>query len=328
MANLDIAERRLPQDGRIELTLGGHPVDLRVSVMPTMFGESVVMRVLDRTVVSLDLNKVGMNEVTIAGFRQVMHKPNGIVLVTGPTGSGKTTTLYSALSELNDIKEKIITTEEPVEYDIDGIIQIPIDAEIGNTFAQCLRAILRQDPDTILVGEIRDTETAEIAVQASLTGHLVFSTLHTNDAPGTVTRLRDMGIPPFLITATVEAILAQRLVRRCCDKCREEVEISDDLLSQLAITREELAEKDRKFYRGKGCDTCNNTGYKGRVGLFELMVMNDELREMVLKGSSTDELRDKAREYGMITLRDYGMNFAYEGVTTADEIVRETILDA
>ena len=328
MANLDIAERRLPQDGRIELTLGGHPVDLRVSVMPTMFGESVVMRVLDRTVVSLDLNKVGMNEVTIAGFREVMHKPNGIVLVTGPTGSGKTTTLYSALSELNDIKEKIITTEEPVEYDIDGIIQIPIDADIGNTFAQCLRAILRQDPDTILVGEIRDTETAEIAVQASLTGHLVFSTLHTNDAPGTVTRLRDMGIPPFLITATVEAILAQRLVRRVCEKCREEVDLSDDLLSQLAITREELEAKDRKFYRGKGCDTCNNTGYKGRVGLFELMVMNDELREMVLKGSSTDELRDKAQEYGMITLRDYGMNFAYEGVTSADEIVRETILDA
>ena len=326
MANLDIVERRLPQDGRIELTLGGHPVDLRVSVMPTMFGESVVMRVLDRTVVSLDLNKVGMKEEILEDFRTVMHRPNGIVLVTGPTGSGKTTTLYSALSELNDITEKIITTEEPVEYDIDGIIQIPIDAEIDNTFANCLRAILRQDPDTILVGEIRDTETAEIAVQASLTGHLVFSTLHTNDAPGTITRLRDMGIPAFLITATVEAILAQRLVRRTCGDCREPAEISDDMLSQLAMTRDQI--KDRTFYRGRGCDSCNNTGYKGRVGLFEFMVMNDDLRDMILQGASTDELRDKAKEYGMITLRDYGMAFAYEGTTTVDEVVRETILDA
>ncbi len=326
MANLDIAERRLPQDGRIELTLGGHPVDLRVSVMPTMFGESVVMRVLDRTVVSLDLNKVGMKEEILEDFRTVMHRPNGIVLVTGPTGSGKTTTLYSALSELNDITEKIITTEEPVEYDIDGIIQIPIDAEIDNTFANCLRAILRQDPDTILVGEIRDTETAEIAVQASLTGHLVFSTLHTNDAPGTITRLRDMGIPAFLITATVEAILAQRLVRRTCGDCREPAEISDDMLSQLAMTRDQI--KDRTFSRGRGCDSCNNTGYKGRVGLFEFMVMNDDLRDMILQGASTDELRDKAREYGMTTLRDYGMAFAYEGTTTVDEVVRETILDA
>ncbi len=326
MANLDIAERRLPQDGRIELSLSGHPVDLRVSVLPTMFGESVVMRVLDRTVVSLDLAKVGMNEDALANFRVVMKKPNGIVLVTGPTGSGKTTTLYSALSELNDIKEKIITTEEPVEYDIDGIIQIPIDADIGNTFAQCLRAILRQDPDIILVGEIRDIETAEIAVQASLTGHLVFSTLHTNDAPSTVTRLRDMGIPPFLITATVEAILAQRLVRRICASCRESVDASDDILVQLGMTREDL--DGRNFYRGRGCDKCNNTGYKGRVGLFELMVMNDELREMVLKGSSTDELREKAKEYGMIALRDYGMAFAYEGTTTVDEIIRETILEA
>ena len=326
MANLDIAERRLPQDGRIELTLGGHPVDLRVSVLPTMFGESVVMRILDRTVVSLDLKKVGMEEEILADFRNIMHKPNGIVLVTGPTGSGKTTTLYSALSELNDITEKIVTTEDPVEYDIDGIVQIPIDSEIGNTFANCLRAILRQDPDTILVGEIRDTETAEIAVQASLTGHLVFSTLHTNDAPSTITRMRDMGIPAFLITATVEAILAQRLVRRTCGNCREPVEISDDLLSQLAMTREQV--EGRTFYRGRGCDTCNNTGYKGRVGLFEFMVMNDDLRDMILKGASTDELRDKAKEYGMVTLRDYGMGFAYEGTTTIDEVVRETILDA
>ena len=326
MANLDIAERRLPQDGRIELTVGGHPVDLRVSVLPTMFGESVVMRVLDRSVVSLDLNKVGMNDQTMEKFRSVMYKPNGIVLVTGPTGSGKTTTLYSALSELNEITEKLITTEDPVEYDIDGIVQIPIDHDIGNTFAQCLRAILRQDPDKILVGEIRDIETAEIAVQASLTGHLVFSTLHTNDAPSTITRMKDMGIQTFLITATVEAILAQRLVRRCCSKCVEPVETSDDILAQMSMTREELG--DRQFYRGKGCDTCNNTGYKGRVGLFELMIMNDDLREMIVQNKSTDELRDAAVKYGMVTLREAGMQFAYQGVTTAEEVIRETIVDA
>ena len=326
MANLDIAERRLPQDGRIELTVGGHPVDLRVSVLPTMFGESVVMRVLDRSVVSLDLNKVGMGKEILDEFRVIMKRPNGIILVTGPTGSGKTTTLYSALSELNEITEKLITTEDPVEYDMDGIIQIPIDADIGNTFAQCLRAILRQDPDKILVGEIRDVETAEIAVQASLTGHTVFSTLHTNDAPSTVTRLRDMGIPPFLITATVEAILAQRLVRRVCDACREPVETNDEILAQLDMERKDLGE--RTFYRGSGCDKCNNTGYKGRVGLFELMIMNDDLREMILQGASTDELRETARGFGMITLRDSGMQFAYDGVTTAEEVIRETIVDS
>ncbi len=326
MADLDIAERRVPQDGRIELTVGGHPVDLRVSVMPTMFGESVVMRILDRSVVSLDLAKVGMDEGIMGGFRKCMHKPNGIVLVTGPTGSGKTTTLYSALSELNEITEKVITTEDPVEYDIDGIIQIPIDADMGNTFAACLRAILRQDPDRILVGEIRDLETAEIAVQASLTGHLVFSTLHTNDAPSTVTRLKDMGIPTFMITATVEAILAQRLVRRICTQCREETVVSDELLSEAGWTRDDISEKT--FFKGAGCDTCNNTGYKGRVGLFELMLLNDDLRDMVMSNCSTDDLRDKARDYGMTTLRDAGFAKAEEGVTTFDEVVRETVLEA
>ncbi len=326
MANLDIAERRLPQDGRIELSVGGHPVDLRVSVMPTMFGESVVMRILDRSVVSLDLEKVGMNDTTIGQFRSVMHKPNGIVLVTGPTGSGKTTTLYSALSELNEVTEKVITTEDPIEYDIDGIIQIPIDPDMGNTFAACLRAILRQDPDRILVGEIRDLETAEIAVQASLTGHLVFSTLHTNDAPGTVTRLKDMGIPTFMITATVEAILAQRLVRRICTRCREETEISDEVLAESGWTREDIA--DKKYYHGAGCETCNQTGYKGRVGLFELMIMNDDLRDMIMSNCSTDELRDRAREFGMVTLRDAGFAFAELGTTTFDEVVRETVLEA
>ncbi len=325
MANLDIAERRLPQDGRIELMVGGHQVDLRVSVLPTMFGESVVMRILDRSVVSLSLTKVGMDEVTMANFRQIMKRPNGIVLVTGPTGSGKTTTLYSALSEMNEISEKLITTEDPVEYDIDGIVQIQIDHDIGVTFASCLRAILRQDPDIILVGEIRDLETAEIAVQASLTGHLVFSTLHTNDAPSTITRMKDMGIPTFLITATVEAILAQRLVRRICTKCREESDPPMEILVDLGVTDETRGQY--KFYRGKGCDNCNNTGYKGRIGLFELMVMNDDLRDMIMQNCTSDELRTKAVSYGMITLRDYGKQFVFDGFTTAEEIVRETVHD-
>jgi type IV pilus assembly protein PilB len=326
MANLDIAERRLPQDGRIELTVGGHPVDLRVSVLPTMFGESVVMRILDRSVVSLNLAKVGMNPEIIEEFREIIARPNGIVLVTGPTGSGKTTTLYSALTELNSMEDKLITTEDPVEYQIDGIIQIPIDSEIGVTFAACLRAILRQDPDIILVGEIRDLETAEIAVQASLTGHMVFSTLHTNDAPSTITRMKDMGVPTFLITATVEAILAQRLVRRVCSQCREETAPSEDLIVDLGMTIEQF--KGKKVYKGRGCEVCNNTGYKGRVGLFELMVMNDQIREMIMANAAVDELRNAATSFGMVTLRSAGMNFAYEGTTTLDEVVRETILEA
>jgi len=326
MANLDIAERRLPQDGRIELTVGGHPVDLRVSVLPTLFGESVVMRVLDRGVVSLNLEKIGMEESMLRKFREVIKRPNGIVLVTGPTGSGKTTTLYSALSELNDIEDKLITTEDPVEYDIDGIVQVPIDSEIGNTFAACLRAILRQDPDRILVGEIRDVETAEIAVQASLTGHMVFSTLHTNDAPSTVTRLRDMGVPPFLITATVEAILAQRLVRRICSGCREEIVPGADVLADLEMTSDQIVGK--QFFRGKGCEKCHRTGYKGRLGIYELLIMNDEMRDMIIRNASTEDLRDAARRNGMVTLRDSGMEAIFGGLTTADEVIRETILEA
>lgn len=326
MANLDIAERRMPQDGRIELSVGGHPVDLRVSVLPTIFGESVVMRVLDRSVVNLSLANVGLDEKTTEDFRNAIIKPNGIVLVTGPTGSGKTTTLYSALSELNVIEDKIITTEDPVEYDIDGIVQVPIDSSIGNTFAQCLRAILRQDPDKILVGEIRDLETAEIAVQASLTGHLVFSTLHTNDAPGTITRLKDMGVPTFLITATVEAILAQRLVRRVCTNCKEDYSPSQEILDDLELTAEDL--KGKKFYRGAGCEICNNTGYKGRVGLFELMIMSDNLRDLIMQNCQTEELRNAAEKEGMATLRSAGMIAAYEGTTTPDEVVRETVLEA
>jgi type IV pilus assembly protein PilB len=266
-----------------------------------------------------------LDEYTMTGFRKIIERPNGIILVTGPTGSGKTTTLYSALNELNRIEDKLITTEDPVEYDIDGIIQIPIDHEIGVTFASCLRAILRQDPDKILVGEIRDLETAEIAVQASLTGHLVFSTLHTNDAPSTVTRMKDMGVPTFLITATVEAILAQRLVRRICQTCREEVDPPRDQLEDLGMDPAQV--EGKKFYRGVGCEKCNNTGYKGRVGLFELMVLNDELRELIMRNATADELRDCACKYGMIPLREYGTKFIFEGVTTADEVIRETILE-
>jgi type IV pilus assembly protein PilB len=298
---------------------------LRVSILPTMFGESVVIRVLDRTVVSLDLNKIGMAPAMLAEFRELIQKPNGIVLVTGPTGSGKTTTLYSALSELNVITDKIITTEDPVEYDIDGIIQVPINHEIGMTFALALRAILRQDPDKILVGEIRDLETAQIAVQAALTGHMVFSTLHTNDAPSTISRLRDMGMEPFLITATVEAILAQRLVRKICEDCRTEFEPSAEILMELNLTPEEV--RGKKFYYGRGCDRCNNTGHRGRMGLHELLVVNDDIRDLITAGVSTDELRKACVRAGMVTLRDSGLNAIYAGQTTIDEVVRETVVE-
>ncbi len=323
MSDLDIAERRLPQDGRIELNVGGNPVDLRVSVLPTMFGEAVVMRVLDRTVVQLDLNKIGMDAGVLGKFRQIIKTPNGIVLVTGPTGSGKTTTLYSALNELNDIETKIITTEDPIEYDIDGIVQVPVNPDIDVTFANVLRAILRHDPDDILVGEIRDFETAEIAIQSALTGHLVFSTLHTNDAPSSITRLLDMGVPSFLITATVEAILAQRLVRRICTECRTEFEPSDDLLMELQLPIEQA--RRYKFYYGKGCARCNNGGYKGRCGIYELLIMTDEIRDMISNNANVDEIRNYARTQGMTTLREAGLKLIFDGVTTIDEVVRETI---
>ncbi|MFP6765496.1 MAG: ATPase, T2SS/T4P/T4SS family [Planctomycetaceae bacterium] len=325
MANLDIAERRLPQDGRIELNVGGNPVDLRVSVLPTMFGESVVMRILDRTVVQLDLNKIGMDPTTLSRFRTNLGEPNGIVLVTGPTGSGKTTTLYSALNELNDIETKIITTEDPIEYDIDGLIQVPVNPDIDVTFANVLRAILRHDPDKILVGEIRDYETAEIAIQSALTGHLVFSTLHTNDAPSTIARLRDMGVPPFMITATVEAVLAQRLVRRICADCRTEFEPSDELLMELQLPIEQA--RKYKFYYGKGCARCNNGGYKGRIGLYELLNITDDIRDMIATNASTDELRNLARTQGMTTLRESGLKLIFDGLTTIDEVVRETVME-
>jgi type IV pilus assembly protein PilB len=325
MSNLDIAERRMPQDGRIELNVGGNPVDMRVSVLPTLFGESVVIRVLDRTNVGLSLERVGMPPDLLTAFRAIIKKPNGIVLVTGPTGSGKTTTLYSALSELNDIDVKIITTEDPVEYEIDGIVQCPINHEIDVTFAIALRSILRQDPDTILVGEIRDLETAQIAIQASLTGHLVFSTLHTNDAPSSITRLRDMGVEPFLITATVEAIQAQRLVRKVCMQCKTPYEPTREQLMELNLTPEQV--KGRPFYYGEGCDKCNNLGFKGRTGLFELMVMNDDLRDMVSRGASTDAIRQYTRKLGMMSLRDAGLRALFGGQTTLDEVVRETVME-
>ena len=325
MADLDIAERRMPQDGRIQLSVGGHPIDMRVSILPTMFGESAVLRILDRSVVMLDLDVVGMDPTTLAEFRAMIRKPNGIVLVTGPTGSGKTTTLYGALNELNEITEKLITTEDPVEYDIDGIVQIPIDESIGNTFAQCLRSILRQDPDKILVGEIRDLETAEIAVQASLTGHMVFSTLHTNDAPNTVTRLRDMGVPPFLLTATLEGVLAQRLVRRICPQCREETMPPSDVLAELNLRPDDVIGKT--IYRGRGCESCNNTGFKGRTGLYELMQINDALRDRINEGQSTQKLRVCALESGMRPLRTAGLEKLFSGITTIEEVIRETIVE-
>jgi type IV pilus assembly protein PilB len=325
MANLDIAERRLPQDGRIQLAIGGNQVDIRVSTLPTLFGESVVLRILDRTVVQLDLNKIGMPEDTLARWRELMKRPNGIILVTGPTSSGKTTTLYATLSELNSVEDKIITTEEPVEYEIEGLVQVPINSEIGVTFANCLRAILRQDPDKILVGETRDLETAEIAIQASLTGHMVFTTLHTNDAPSAITRLRDMGLPTFLITATVEGVLAQRLVRRICTNCRTELMPSLEVCMELGLSPAEAATK--KWFYGQGCERCNNTGYKGRIGIYELLIMNEKLREMVVAEASLDDFRNECRRQGMRSLRESGLLAIHSGLTSIEEVLRETIID-
>src|SRR5271156_166691 len=319
MSNLDIAERRLPQDGRIQLALGGNAVDIRVSTLPCMFGESVVLRILDRTVVQLDLKRLGMPEDTLKLWHEIVEKPNGIILVTGPTSSGKTTTLYATLNFLNRIEDKIITTEEPVEYDIEGLIQIPVNPDIGVTFASCLRAILRQDPDKILVGETRDLETAEISIQASLTGHIVFTTLHTNDAPSAITRLRDMGLPTFLITATVEGVLAQRLVRKICVGCKTQFTPAPEICMELGLTPEQAATK--KFYYGKGCDKCNNTGYKGRQGIYELLVMNDTLREMVVSEASLDDFRTACRKFGMRTLRETGMGMIHNGFSSIEEIL-------
>jgi type IV pilus assembly protein PilB len=325
MASLDIAERRLPQDGRISLTVQGNPVDLRVSVLPTMFGESVVLRVLDRSQVSFDLEKLGFQPADLKLTRQLINRPNGIVVVTGPTGSGKTTTLYSALNELNTIDVKIITTEDPVEYDVDGLVQVQMKPDIGLTFARCLRSILRQDPDIILVGEVRDLETAEIAAQASLTGHLVFTTLHTNDAPSSVARLLDLGVEPFLITATVEGVVAQRLVRRICTNCKTPFEPDESQLRELGLTEDDV--KGKQFYYGRGCNRCNGTGYKGRTGIYEIMLFTDEIRNLIMNRASSNVLRVAAQKAGMRPLRDNGLIAIFDGITTIDEVVKETITE-
>ena len=325
MSNLDIAERRLPQDGRIELVVNGSPVDMRVSVLPTMFGESTVLRVLDRSNVSLDLERLGLREDDLRILRQLIRRPNGIVIVTGPTGSGKTTTLYSALSELNDVAVKILTSEDPVEYDIDGLIQVQIHEDIGLTFARCLRHFLRQDPDIILVGEIRDLETAQIAVQASLTGHMVFTTLHTNDAPGAIARLLDLGMEPYLITATLEGICAQRLVRSICPRCKEEFVPTEEMLWELQLKPQDV--KGRTFFRGAGCDFCRSTGYSGRSAIFEIMLLDDEIRGMIVNRASTNQLREASRRRGMRTLRESGLLSIYDGLTTIEEVVSQTIYE-
>ncbi len=325
MADLDIAERRLPQDGRISLTVQGNPIDLRVSVLPTMFGESVVLRVLDRSQASFNIEELGLSQDDCDLVRKLIHKPNGIIIVTGPTGCGKTTTLYSALNELNDVETKIITTEDPVEYDVDGLIQVQMKPDIGLTFARCLRSILRQDPDVILVGEIRDLETAQIAAQASLTGHVVFTTLHTNDAPSSVARLLDMGIEPFLITATVEGIVAQRLIRKICENCKTQFEPSETQLAELQLTPDDV--KGKKLFYGRGCSRCNGTGYRGRTGIFEIMVFNDEIRDLVMDQASTSVLRAAGVKAGMKLLRENGLAALYNGITTIDEIAKETMME-
>ena len=323
MSNLDIAERRLPQDGRIELVVDGQPVDLRVAVLPTMFGESVVLRVLDRSNVSLDLDRIGFREDDLRVMRQLISRPNGIVVVTGPTGSGKTTTLYAALNELNDVATKILTSEDPVEYDIDGLIQVQIHADIGLTFVRCLRHFLRQDPDIILIGEMRDLETAEIAVQSSLTGHLVFSTLHTNDAPSSVARLLDLGLEPFLITATLEGIVAQRLVRTICTRCKEEFKPTEEMLLEVGLKPEVL--KDRTFFHGVGCEYCRGTGYSGRQAIFEIMLLDDDIRDLIMRRASSGVLREAARKRGMRTLRESGLLAIFDGSTTVEEVISQTI---
>ena len=326
LSNLNIAERRIPQDGRIALTVAGRPVDLRVSCLPTAHGESVVMRILDQTTTSLDLENVGFAEDIYEQITMDIEKPNGIFIVTGPTGSGKTTTLYSVLRRINTIDTKLLTAEEPVEYNVDGIVQVPIDAHVGNTFGKVLRAFLRQDPDVMMIGEIRDLETAEIAVQAALTGHFVFSTLHTNDAAGAVMRLVDMNVAPYLLASTLEAVLGQRLVRTCCRECREAYEPDDETLERIEMTRDQIG--GRPFYFGRGCKTCNGTGYKGRKGIFEIFKVDDTIQRLIFDHAPATLLRQRAREMGMRTLREDGMLKVASGMTSLQEVLRVTMGDA
>ena len=326
MAKLDIAEKRLPQDGRIKLRMGkGREMDFRVSSIPVLYGEKIVLRLLDKSALQLDMTKLGFEESSLADLKAAIHKPVGMILVTGPTGSGKTTTLYSALSELNKETENILTAEDPIEYNFMGINQVQMHEEIGLTFASSLRSFLRQDPDIIMVGEIRDFETAQIAVQAALTGHLVLSTVHTNDAPGTISRLIDMGIEPFLISSAIILILAQRLIRKVCMECREPIKVHPQLLIDLGIPPDEV--KSFPVYKGKGCPLCNNTGYKGRVGLYEVMTLKEEIKELVLSRASTSEVKKEAIRLGMKTLRQSGIAKIKEGVTTIEEVLRSTIED-
>src|SRR5256884_8987615 len=322
MANMNIAERRLPQDGRIQKHIAGRNVDLRVSTLPTQFGESLVLRVLDRSIVNLDLEALGMPDYIYNFLLEMIERPNGIFIATGPTGSGKTTTLYSCLRKVNTIDSKLLTAEEPVEYDLEGIVQVPVNNAIGLTFARALRAFLRQDPERIMGGETRDLETAQISIQASLTGHLGFTTLHTNDAPGAITRLIDMGVEPFLISSTLEAVLGQRLLRRICQQCRTAYEPNEALLAQLEISLRDIDAK--KFYCGKGCDACNNTGYKGRKGIYELMKITDPLRELINERAPTVVLKQKAVELGMVTLRQDGLRSIFAGDTTIEEVLKYT----
>ncbi|WP_038171841.1 GspE/PulE family protein [Verrucomicrobium sp. BvORR106] len=322
MSNMNIAERRVPQDGRIMTVVDGRPVDMRVSTLPTQYGESVVLRVLDRSSVNLTLSALGMPPYLYDYIQDTIHKPNGIFIVTGPTGAGKTTTLYAALKEINTIDAKLLTAEDPVEYDIEGIMQVPINEAVGLTFGKALRSFLRQDPDRIMVGEMRDVETAQIAIQASLTGHLVLSTLHTNDAAGAVTRLIDMGVEPFLVAATLEGILAQRLLRTICKECVTPYTPSPIVLNQLGLSQSDIG--DKKFFTGAGCGVCGTSGYKGRKGIYELLDINDPLRELITQKAPTLVLRQKAIELGMQTLREDGLRNIYDGVTTIEEVLKYT----
>ena len=322
MSGLNISERRVPQDGRINFPMGNRQIDMRVSTLPTQFGESVVLRVLDRGAVSLDVETLGFPKYVHDYVTEAILRPNGIMIVTGPTGSGKTTTLYSCLRRINTLDSKLLTAEDPVEYDIEGIMQVAINDTVGMTFGKALRSFLRQDPDIIMVGEMRDLETAQISIQASLTGHLVLSTLHTNDAPGAVTRLLDMGVEPFLISSTLMAVLAQRLVRTTCTNCRTPFEPTEEQLALLNLSPHDLG--DKVFHYGRGCSTCNDTGYKGRKGIFELLIISEAIRTLINERSPTVVLRQKAVELGMVTLREDGLRSIFEGDTTIEEIVKYT----
>ena len=322
MANLNISEKRLPQDGRISTTVGGRQIDFRVSTLPTRFGESVVLRVLDRGAIKLDLETLGIPKDVYESMSTIIEQPNGIFVVTGPTGSGKTTTLYACLRRINSIEVKLLTAEDPVEYDIEGIMQVPINEGLGMTFSKALRAFLRQDPDIIMIGEMRDLETAQISIQASLTGHFVLTTLHTNDACGAVTRLVDMGVEPFLISSSLMGVVAQRLVRTICKNCRSPYEPTESQLAMLNLSAHDLGEKS--FFYGRGCENCNDTGYRGRKGIYELLRMNDEVRTLINTRASGMVIKQVAMEKGMRTIRQDGLQSIYDGQTTIEEVIKYT----